>query len=62
MSKDIRAAIERSSLGTKKAAAARRSVSASEASKVVERSNQTGRFSQKVPRKLGGSEDSGTYT
>lgn len=54
MSKDMRAAIERSSLGTRKAAAARRSVSASAASKVVARSSQTGRWGRKGPKRSGG--------
>lgn len=54
MNKDMKAAIERSSLGTKKAVAARRSVSASAASKVVARSSQAGRWVRESPKRAGG--------
>lgn len=54
MSEDIRAAIERSSLGTKKAAQARRTVSASAASKVVARSSSQPVTGRNSPKKSGG--------
>jgi hypothetical protein len=53
-SKEVRAKFERTSFGTTSARAARRSVSASAASKVVARSQVTGRFAQKRSTKSGG--------
>lgn len=50
VNKQIQAKFERTSFGTTQAQAARRSVSSSQAAKVVARSAITGRYVQKAPR------------
>lgn len=53
-SREIKAKVERSSLGTKSAQAARRTVPNAVAQRLVARAQATGQFSQKNPRKSGG--------
>lgn len=54
MSKDIKKSLERSSFGTKKAAAARRSVTVTAASKVVARAATHGKATGNSRPKSGG--------
>ncbi len=53
MSKDIRAQVERSSLGTRSAKAARRSVSNTVSRRIVAQA-AAGRYVSKSPKKSGG--------
>jgi len=52
--REIRAKVERSSLGTKSAQAARKSVPNAVSQRLVARAQATGQLGQKRPRKSGG--------
>lgn len=52
--RNIRKSVERSSLGTRKAVAARRTVTTAAAAKVVAQSARSGRFGRKNRPKTGG--------